>query len=124
MDDEAVYQSADVTITRTMARFGDTSYPIGGIGSIRIEQKANETMAGWGVLLVLIGIALLAWSGSLAAAAFTLVLGIVLIVAAFKQPHTLMLRTASGDFQAYEARDVEQLNKIKSALERAVQLRG
>ncbi|BCW88012.1 hypothetical protein sos41_11500 [Alphaproteobacteria bacterium SO-S41] len=120
MGDEVIYKKGGIEISRTLARFGSTSYPIAGIGSVFISKEKNTAGIILGVAIMLFGAVSLKnlWGFGL------LVLGIALAIWASRD-HTsrLMLRTASGDQQAFEG-TVAQVAEIKAAIEQAVQLRG
>lgn len=107
-----------------MARFGGVSYPIAGIGSVRIKKYDSNLLIGLAVLSGLVGLGVILSNGfSIAAIVF---LGIAMLcgLAAKGKASKPMLRTASGDQQAYESRKLAELDAIKTAIEKAVMLRG
>ena len=132
MEDEAVYKAGDVVITKTLARFGSTSYPINGIGSVSIAENSKRGGRVFGAIIC--GILTFISFGSFNSAdpgpgvtfgvIFT-ALTAMFVFGAFAGPDfSLMLRTASGDAQALKSKDGGEVQRIKDAIERAVSLRG
>ena len=125
MEDEVILaeNSAGITISKTMARFGNVSYPIASIGAVSIS-KEKSMLVRLGVIVGIVGVALLFGSNREVALPW-LVAGIALIVLGIALVKTtLMLRTASGNQQAYGSRDKEFVQQLKAAIETAVARRG
>jgi hypothetical protein len=122
--DEIVYQSGDIIISKTLARFGGVTYPVNGIGSVYVMKPKRVGLFVVGIIAVIIGLALLPSKDSSVAGLVISVFGALMLLAAWRKPHKLMLRTASGDQQAYESTSKNDLFQIKAAIERAVVLRG
>ena len=125
---EFFYESGGVVISGTLARFGNVTYPINGIGSVRVDPPNRR---GWiiaGVLLGLLGfISILGarpGEGLNPISLLMIVAGVAFLIGAFNRPHSLMLRTASGDVQAYSSTNRREIEHIKEAIERAVTSRG
>jgi hypothetical protein len=122
MEDEIVFRAGDIEITKTLARFGSTTYPINGIGSVHIEKGNLLGPIAVSAVLLFFGLAegwpKETWQWVCAA------LGVLIGLAAFNWPAKLMLRTASGDQQALESVDMAHLQTVKNAIERAVTMRG
>lgn len=121
--DRALYQQGDVVITATLARFGGVSYPINAIGSVFIEGPSFFRHAVPVILgACVIGFAYQNLSGWPKSA--VMAVGVIWMAATLFAPSRLMLRTASGDQQAYESQDRKMIGEIKAAIEKAVTLRG
>jgi hypothetical protein len=126
-DEEVVYQAHDIEISKTLARFKGVTYPINGIGSVRVEKPNRTSGIVIGLILCIIGIIVFAEGkpGELNWVAIAVaVVGALIVMGAINRPYRLMLRTASGDQQAYETTNKGELLKIKEGIERAVVLRG
>src|SRR4051812_18195853 len=111
MEQEPLYHSRAAYITPSLARFGATSYQIANIGSVRVHVK--KSAPGEAVVLGVAGgiamlVGLLSVSKAQWPAVATLVGGAILIVISIvwqtKRPnfrYTLILKTSSGDIQAF-----------------------
>jgi hypothetical protein len=42
MAEQAIYNAGAIIITQTLAQFANVTYPINGIGSVRVEHKMGE----------------------------------------------------------------------------------
>lgn len=125
MEDQITYQDGDIIISKTLARFGGVSYPTVGIGSVRIAAPRRGTLVFFGVVSLIVALSSITSNNPNGGVIFLfLFIGLICLAAAFSKPHTLVLRTASGDVQAHKSKDVEELETIKQAIERAVSLRG
>src|SRR6187200_1648867 len=122
MSDDAIYTAGDILITTTLARFGKTSYPIASIGSVRVDRPDRTGLIVGCIVAVVIGLIALAQASGWGVLA--LIVGAALLVRAFAIPHKLMLRTASGDQQAFESTKLDDVEAVKAAIEKAVTLRG
>ncbi len=122
MTENTIYNADNILITTTLARFGRTSYPIASIGSVRIDSPRRIAQYVIGALLIILGFFGLSQDSGWPW--FVMILGAFLIVRAFGLPHKLMLRTASGDQQAYNSRKLGDVEAVKAAIEKAVTSRG
>ena len=123
MDEELVFKSDTVVISKTLAQFGGVTYPINGIGSVRIDAPKRENWYLSGAALILVGLFGLGGDGSWGL--LCILGGAAAIAVGYKfLPEKLMLRTASGDVQAYESVNIDEVKDIKEAIERAVVMRG
>ncbi|MBB6262664.1 hypothetical protein FHS77_003246 [Paenochrobactrum gallinarii] len=116
MTDTIHFQSGNIIIGSKVARFGSTSYPIANIGSVSTQDLGRGAGASWGVFFILVGIIFLA---------FQPMLGLGIITAGtylfYNSKHStaLLLRTSSGDVQAFRSHDPKLVNDMKEALEAA-----
>jgi Family of unknown function (DUF6232) len=121
--DEVIFQKQGITITKTMARFGNATYPIANIGAVTIEHDASS-LGGWTVVIALGGfIAFMAgsigWGVGLLGVAFASGL-----MARKNDGLKLMLRTSSGNEQAFASTDKTLVAGVKAAVEQAIVQRG
>jgi len=124
MQDEIVYNSGNIVISKTLARFGGITYPINGIGSVYVQKPDRAGLIVFGLILIALGLWLANDVNSRIAGFVCAGIGVLIVLAAMGKPHKLMLRTASGDQQAYESTRKRELHEIKAAIEQAVVLRG
>jgi hypothetical protein len=117
MSDELVFQQNNVSVSKTLVKIDGTSYPINSIGSVFIQEASSLGHYIVAAVMFLIGIA----SGSLI---FMVIIAGILVILGINKKSVLILRTASGDQQALRAKDLRFLGAVKSAIERAVSLRG
>ncbi len=121
--DDVILKSGTITVTKTMAKFGDTSYPIANIGAVSIEES-EHWLGGLGVIMVVAGLAMM-FFGNFGGGTAVSVLGAVLVWYAIdKGTAKLMLRTSSGNQQAFESKDKTMVKKVKSSIEEAIAARG
>lgn len=123
MNGETFLNESNVSITKTMARIGETSYPINGIGSISVVAGEDKGMGFWAVAVICGVIGLFSLPSGFGVV-MVLVAGI-LVVAALNQKKEfhLVFRTASGDTQALTSEDRSYLERVKNAVEQAVAAR-
>lgn len=114
---EALFQSGDITINRSVAKFGNSTYPIANIGSVTIESEPR-TLAG---LLFLVGIGGGIWLGFTAGWIVGLLVFGLLFFLAMKVPdkRKLTLKTSSGDVTALSSSDVKLVENVRHAIESA-----
>jgi len=125
MDDEIIYSSGNVIITKTLVRIGGISYPINGIGSVWVSKPSTPTFRI--VFLVVVGIfAAASFSDpkTVGMGVFFLVIAVVIFASMRGRPSHLVLKTSSGDQQALSSTDVAFLTSVKAAIEQAVTRRG
>jgi hypothetical protein len=134
--EEPIYSDQNVSVTKAIAKIGDTSYPINAVSSLRVEKEmTNSSTLGCGCLsLVLGGLFALAGLGSLTRPNGPLlfmlgVLGIGGGVAAFSthkpvHKYKLILVTASGEVSALSTQDKEHVDDVRAAIELAIELRS
>src|SRR5262245_50802819 len=128
MAEEILFQSDYVTITPTVARFGNTSYQISNIGSLTVQSQRRLngnaigiTIAGFAVVFLML------FSTDLPYVALSLgAIAVGLWVLAFiwqqKWPineHTIVLRTSSGDLQVLTTQNKDYFTKVHDAIKTA-----
>jgi len=113
-----IFSDGNISITTAVARFGDTSYPIRNIGAVSLEDDSSALFI-LGVFVLLVGfIMALASSDS---SAGTIVIGVLLAgIGSWLSGEKLILRTSSGNEQAFKSRDKKQVRRIKAAIEEAI----
>ena len=121
---EVVFEKGEVQITKAIARFGRTSYPMANIGAVSVEDDPNWMMGIAGLLLVgSVG----AWFiGELNVETMLALVGTSVVVATLGEYLSglkLILRTSSGNEQAFRSRDKKLVLRIKEAIETAVATR-
>lgn len=125
----ALFQDSNVQIDSSLARFGAISYAIANINSVRIHsQDKGRTILI--VLAVLVGLfAIGTWGDdaqSLSSRLMAIVLcalvvaGLVWMARKTTGTHTVLLRTSSGEAQAFTTHDIALAKRIQEALENAV----
>jgi hypothetical protein len=123
--------SQDVVITRTVARFGNTSYQIAAINSVSVQHQegVNRTFLSTGLLLIIpvLVIGYFEWASWIQAgiAGGIIIVITVLLSSAFPiRTATLVLTTASGEAQALTSRDIAGVEQVKLSIEDAFTIRG
>ena len=129
MDDEIIFNEGSVMITKTLARFGDTSYPVNGIGSVSIDPPRRGLVIFLAIALGLFILLIFAGGADHLRDTMPILmpmifLDVLLVLAAASRPYRLKLRTASGDQTAMTATSTTNLQRIKVAIEQAVAKRG
>jgi len=119
-----LYKDRGVLITPTLAQFANVTYPINSIGSVRVDPPKRKGLLGGAALLGLLGIINAAPGEGGSIAAILITGAVVCAIAAFTRPYRLMLKTASGDQQAFVSTKVDLLQEMKQAIEKAVVQRG
>jgi Family of unknown function (DUF6232) len=128
MTQDLLFEKDDVRITRHVAYFGQTSYQIGTIGSVRINRttKANRLAVAAAVLgCAALIFAFLEQRNDVAIAG-----GVILAVAALLQlawprrQFILVLKTPGGDVEAFISRKRDLVTRAKEAIESAFRARA
>jgi ABC-type bacteriocin/lantibiotic exporter with double-glycine peptidase domain len=121
----------DVVITRTMAKFGNTSYQIAAISSVSVQhqESVNRTFLSTGLLLIIavLVIGYFEWASWLQVgiAGGIIVVITALLSSAFPiRTATLVLTTASGEAQALTSRDIAGVEEVKLLIEDAFTARA
>jgi hypothetical protein len=136
MPQELLFELGDVRITPHIAQFGDTSYQVANIGSVRVTTRRRRNPMA--ILVFLLGlvmiIAAIAASRSTGAADdyfAVAVAGFAVMVAALllqlvwpRLVHVLIFKTSGGDVEALTTGDEEFVSNVKQALEQAFVARG
>ena len=116
-----LFISDGIVIMRELANIRGTSFPINGIGSVRVAAPNRLGVIPAGLVLCFIGLQTSQNSGSGSAVWF--VLGVVAFIAAYQMKYTLFIYTASSDQPALKG-GKDFLLSVKQAIEAAVTLRG
>jgi ABC-type bacteriocin/lantibiotic exporter with double-glycine peptidase domain len=131
MVERAPLSPKDVVISRTVAKFGNTSYPIAAISSVSVrhEETTNKTFLSTGFLLIfaLAAIGYYEWASwvQVGIAAGIIVFLVIILSSAFPiRTATLVLTTASGEAQALTSRDIAGVEQVKLSIEDAFTIRG
>jgi len=128
MTQDLLFEKEDVRITRHVAYFGQTSYQIASIGSVRIDRttKASRLAIAAAVIGVLVLVlAFLEQRQDVAIAG-----GVILLVAALLQlawprrRYILILKTPGGDVDAFISRKRDLVTLAKEAIESAFRARA
>src|SRR6266404_288880 len=123
-----LFKSDSVVITQSIARFGQASYQIANIGSVMLIERRQ-----WGALasVLLVGgaVALLSGMGTSEkepSATWLIIAGIACLVGGLVSQnrwpsleYTLSLKTSSGDIQALQSQNIDEIAAVKRALEEA-----
>ncbi len=119
--DRYLFNLAGVVITREIANIKGTSYPINGIGSVRVATPNRVTAFLIGVGLCIISIV----TKNTESSGFWIwfVAGAVAFWVAYSKPYTLIIHTSSSDRPALTGKK-DFLLSVKDAIENAVTLRG
>ena len=121
----------DVVITRTVAKFGNTSYQIAAISSVSAQHResVNWNFVSTGFLLIIAVLIIgyfewASWTQVGIAGGLIVVVTIILSSAFPIRTATLVLTTASGETQALTSRDIAGVEHVKLLIEDAFTARG
>ena len=121
----------DVVITRTVAKFGDTSYPIAAISSVSVQhqESVNWIFPSTGLLLIIAALVIgyFEWASWIQVGIAGGIIFVItsLLGSAFPiRTATLVLTTASGAAQALTSRDIAGVEQVKLLIEDAFTARG
>lgn len=131
MVESTLLSPKDVVITRTVARFGNTSYQIAAISSVSVQhqENVNRIFLSTGLLLIIAALAIgyfewASWIEVGVAGGIIVVITIILSSALPIRTATLVLTTASGETQALTSRDIAGVEEVKLLIEDAFTVRG
>jgi hypothetical protein len=117
---EMLFAHDDVIITKTVAKFGSTSFAVANIGSVMVQSARKARPLGYIVLVASLPVFYL----SQPVAMLGVVLGIALLLLLKSRTDTIVLKTSSGDIRALSSNDPVLVQRIREALEHAFALRG
>jgi hypothetical protein len=127
----AHFYPQDVVITRTVAKFGNTSYQIAAISSVSAQHResVNWNFVSTGLLLIIAVLVIgcfewVSWIQVGIAGGIIVVITIILSSAFPIRTATLVLTTASGETQALTSRDIAGVEQVKLLIEDAFTARG
>lgn len=124
MSDDIIFSEQGVTIDRSLARFGGITYSISNINSVFIANGGSPAILLWVVAVIVGLIGLNSFSNFLTAIVLLLVAGGIGYAAyKSKRKQVLMLKTSSGDQQAFTTTDADLAGRMKVALEQAISKR-
>ena len=118
------YRNGDVSVDTDFARFGSKSYAINKINTVDVRSRngSGGCLLASGIALVCIGT--LVCTENITFGVCIILLGAFLMfgshAASKVVTYDLFLRTSSSDVQAYESTDLEEINKLREAVERAM----
>jgi hypothetical protein len=113
---DVLFQSGDITVTRSVAKFGNATYPIANIGSVIVESETSIAGA-----LIIAGIVIGILVGLKTNWGFGLTSFAVLFFLSAKAPskRKLTLKTSSGDVTALSSHDANLVESVRQAIENA-----
>ncbi len=121
----------DVVITRTVAKFGNTSYQIAAISSVSAQRQesVNRTFLSTALLLIIAILVIgyfewVSWIEVGIAGGIIAVVTIILCSAFPIRTATLVLTTASGETRTLTSRDIASVEQAKLLIEDAFTARG
>lgn len=114
---EVLFQSGDITVTRSVAKFGNSTYPIANIGSVVIEREPGFLA----VMAVLSGFILGAflWAASNVLVGVAAFFALLFLSRFLPQKRKITLKTSSGDVTALKSGDVALVESVHRAIETA-----
>jgi len=121
------YKTSGVLITPTLARFDNVTYPINGIGSVRVDPPRRWLALSFAVALGFFGYLVFLGDAKGEATSLAIILfacALLCLVWAFGKPYRLILGTASGDQRVFFSFKQQVLDEMKQAIEQAVIHRG
>ena len=130
MVERTAFSPKDVVITRTVAKFGNTSYQIAAISSVSVrrQESVNRTFLSTALLLIIaiLVIGYFEWASwiQVGIAGGVIVVITIILSSAFPiRTATLVLTTAS-EAQAFTSPDIAGVDQIKLLIEDAFTARG
>lgn len=140
MQDQLILDRGNVRISRSVVQFGDTTYPVEALRSVRVDLPTPPTaQIGFGIILICIAVFLAVALGfavleskelSDSAKIFGLLIlglasvGVQIWSTARPGPYRLIFRMSGGDVHAYESFDRDEIFEIREAIEDARHLRA
>jgi hypothetical protein len=138
--DQVILDRGNILVSRSVAQFGNTTYAINAIGSMRIDAPQPRTgQKIFGIILTCLGLILALGLGlqlyerkkfsqddttTIMIVLAITGIGIGIWSSAKPGPFSLVFRTSSGDVQAYASFDQQDIVEIKQAIETALHLRA
>ena len=124
---QVLYKKSGVVVTPTLARFDNVTYPISGIGSVRVDRPRRWLAISCAVVLSFFGYLIILGDTKGEATSLVIVLfavALIFLIWAFGKPYRLVLGTASGDQHAFISVRQQVLEEMKQAIEQAFVRRG
>jgi hypothetical protein len=132
MAGQVIFQSGRISITPTIARFDGVSYQVANIGSVRVLVKPLWHPIAILLYLICVGAWIAAYNDQpVGKASEAFVVGLLFGVAGALwqrfwplKEYVLLLKTSSGDVQAYTTRNHDHIVEVKHGLEEAFNARS
>lgn len=129
-----IYESRNIQIDSKIAKINSISIPIRNIGSVHIKTNGGFGRFLCTILLVFFAfVAIVAFAGSfmpqhgqgfdmtmMTVALVTSAVCLILFYGSRMRSYSLVIRTSSSDQSILDSEDIESLNKIKVAIEKAI----
>ena len=122
MNEKIYHQKGPVSVTTTMANFGNTNYPVANIGAVSVDSS-RATNWGGVAILVIIGLVLFSMEVPIGGLIAIAIAGF-LIYSSLQVEHRLILRTSSGNTQAFASKSQKEVEEIRDAIVRSIAERG
>jgi hypothetical protein len=123
--DKTIFQANDVQVSKTLVRIGATSYPVNSIGSVLVVEPNRLPLYILPGICATIGVVALPGRGDAPiGGVFFIIIAALVAWRGYARKSKLIFRTANGDQSALEDRDPKKLQEVKTAIERAVAMRG
>ncbi len=118
------YERGNITVDDNFARFGSKSFAIDKVNSVEVRrEKVSNSGAALAVAATLICL-LVALSSPGPISIFLAIVFGLLAFHGYKNPpkdkHHLYLMTSSSEAQAFESTDVDEVRKLRNAIENAM----
>lgn len=118
MADDIIFEDSATKVTTTLVKIGGVSYPVNGIGSVRIEPRNSIVAFTLAICSAII------WVSFREFALISFIFFVVFLGYGLQARAKLIIRTASGDQTALTAWSSDALAPVMSAIEQAVSRRG
>ncbi len=124
-EEQIIYEEGSVKITNLRAIFNSETYSISQISSVRYFQKA-PSCASWIILAIGIFTIFLSFSGNIS----FLIIGLIaagiggVFIWTSKTTHIIQIKNSSGEVNAYNSKNEEEIRDIVSAMNQAIVLKG
>jgi uncharacterized protein DUF6232 len=123
MSESVIFQDKSISVSPMLVQVGSTSYPVNGIASVSIRKPNNERLIALGVVCALVGLWWLIKGYFVGAIGFLVVAAISVRLNYLSASH-LVINAMGRDITLVRSRDLEYLQTIKAAIERAVTQRS
>ncbi len=114
---DVLFESSNILITKSVAKFGSATYPVANISSVGISESYPYALLG-----IIVALGGMFWAGyAIGAGAGILVLAIALYVTFKRLPkkYSLTIRTSGSDVTVFTSKDYGLVDNVRGALETA-----
>ena len=124
-EEKTFFNEGGITVTNSRIVAGDETYAMNGVTSVKMAEEKSSHKGP--IIVMIIGVAALTGSGG---AIDMIISGLVIIALGVlwwkkkKSVYYVVLRTASGESQAYNDTDKNQITSIVNAINNAIIARG